>query len=781
MRPLSQQFINWVHHPAEALNPPSTSYCSSHANFIACICIIIWVKIYPGNHYGDSPVFNHSKLSPFCVVFPEWPRTAFLQLQQEDIANKFLLPERKVKVNQLLKKMDSPRGGSGEEVYCICRSSDCSTFMIGCDKCNEWYHGECINLTQEEANHIKHFYCHLCRAKDPFLKIKYKHKKKDRDHEGSHSKDRKHHHGDKHRSSDKHHHDFDRIRKHKERSKERSHMDKVKQKSLIERAREKMLLEEIKIKPDLPEERKEIKEVKETREPTEQKETKERKELKEVKETKEAPPSSLSAPPPPPPPVAQPVPPPPVAQSVPPPPMPPPSTPPTPPTHVPSKSHDVHVSTQSMPSHPPPVIRKSSRRCGECVACHRKEDCGRCDFCKDMKKFGGPNKIRQKCRLRQCLNFGTKMKAHKVQDMEFIKNRVESDDNDPDFVASSHVKHTTPKRQKTQTDHGTPSVRSGKDKKRTNKKEKKVKKTSGTHSRNKRKMEEDFEEMLDDEQVPRQCMGPGCIEPAREGSKYCSDECGMKLATQRIFEILPSRIQQWQTTPCIAEENNKVSLERIRNEQLQARQNLVELDMKHKQLDALIEKGKNATALQDQENIDDDESELSIHCVTCGHEIGQKTALRHMERCFARFESQTSFGSIYKTRIDLGPMFCDYYNPQAKTYCKRLKVLCPEHSREPKTSPEEVCGCPLSTNVFQYTGEFCPLPKRKCNKHYCWEKLRRAEIDMEKIRQWMKLDDLFEQERYIRTAMSSRAGVLSLMLHQTIDHDPLRAMKAVKA
>ncbi|GCB87105.1 hypothetical protein scyTo_0027856, partial [Scyliorhinus torazame] len=40
--------------------------------------------------------------------------------------------------------------------------------------------------------------------------------------------------------------------------------------------------------------------------------------------------------------------------------------------------------------------------CGECEACRRTEDCGQCDFCKDMKKFGGPNKIRQKCRLRQC-------------------------------------------------------------------------------------------------------------------------------------------------------------------------------------------------------------------------------------------------------------------------------------------------------------------------------------------------------------------------------------------
>lgn len=40
--------------------------------------------------------------------------------------------------------------------------------------------------------------------------------------------------------------------------------------------------------------------------------------------------------------------------------------------------------------------------CGECEPCRRTEDCAQCDFCKDMKKFGGPNKIRQKCRFRQC-------------------------------------------------------------------------------------------------------------------------------------------------------------------------------------------------------------------------------------------------------------------------------------------------------------------------------------------------------------------------------------------
>ena len=40
--------------------------------------------------------------------------------------------------------------------------------------------------------------------------------------------------------------------------------------------------------------------------------------------------------------------------------------------------------------------------------------------------------------------------------------------------------------------------------------------------------------------------------------------------------------------------------------------------------------------------------------------------------------------------------------------------------------------------------------------------------------QWMKLDELFDKERNIRRAMTNRAGVLSLMLHQTIDHDSLK-------
>lgn len=30
----------------------------------------------------------------------------------------------------------------------------------------------------------------------------------------------------------------------------------------------------------------------------------------------------------------------------------------------------------------------------------------------------------------------------------------------------------------------------------------------------------------------RQCLGPGCVQPARTNSKYCSEDCGMKLAAK---------------------------------------------------------------------------------------------------------------------------------------------------------------------------------------------------------------------------------------------------------
>nr|XP_015824269.2 CXXC-type zinc finger protein 1a isoform X1 [Nothobranchius furzeri] len=573
-------------------------------------------------------------------------------------------------------------GGGGEvtmettscPVYCICRKPDINCFMIGCDSCTEWYHGNCVGVSERAAKAIRVWFCPSCRDRDPALEIKYRQRKNK---QGESGKD------DKTDGDD---------------------------------------------------------------------------------------------------------------------------------SSTPQSKLDRRRGSQ---------IKRSARMCGECDACLRTEDCGQCDFCKDMKKFGGPNKIRQKCRMRQCEVRARKMLRVRDEEMSQGDSRGhgvlrkgaghlmdEDDEEDREGFSESELElyeqykaagfsHLVwrsgeeEEEEEAQSDLLRKKAVKVKHVKRRDKKPEKKKsvfapkeeiklrrhKVKQRHRERVRHSERAGEGGAKDVGgAVRQCLGPSCIEPARSNSKYCSEECGMKLAANRIYEILPQRIQQWQQSPCIAEEMGRRQLERIRKEQQAARLRLTLMEKRFHDLETIIANAKQQQVQQHEEVAegDGDDTDLQIFCVSCSHPVNPKVALRHMERCYAKYESQTSFGSMYPTRIEGATrLFCDVYNPQSKTYCKRLQVLCPEHSRDPKVPADEVCGCPLVRDVFELTGDFCRVSKRKCNKHYCWEKLRRAEVDLERVRVWYKLDELFEQERNLRAAMTNRAGLLALMLHQTIQHDPI--------
>ncbi|XP_066500662.1 CXXC-type zinc finger protein 1a isoform X2 [Hoplias malabaricus] len=542
------------------------------------------------------------------------------------------------------------------QLYCICRKPDINCFMIGCDNCNEWFHGDCINISEKMAKTIRVWYCEVCRSKDDSLEIKLRPKKcRDKDVEADGN--------DSQLDTDTPDFKFDRRR-------------------------------------------------------------------------------------------------------------------------------GLRVNSDKN-------VKRSARMCGECEACLRTEDCAQCDFCKDMKKFGGPNRIRQKCRLRQCEVRARKMLRVKDEEYAASKSPHMPQRDCPlsdEFSEDELELYQQYRAGKYGGDHGwnsdedegmclDPSMRKKAVKvKHVKRREKRSEKKKEENKPRKHKPKQKHRDRVRhseraevrDSGGSRQCLGPGCVEGARPNSKYCSDDCGMKLAANRIYEILPQRIQQWQQSPCIAEEQGKKLLERIRREQQSARLRLTEMEKRFHELEGIIAKAKQQVVQQDEEvNEGDDDTDLQIFCVSCSHPVNPKVALRHMERCYAKYESQTSFGSMYPTRIEGATrLFCDVYNPQSKTYCKRLQVLCPEHSRDPKVPADEVCGCPMVRDVFEPTGEYCRVSKRKCNKHYCWEKLRRAEVDLERVRVWYKLDELFEQERNVRTAMTNRAGLLALMLHQTIQHDP---------
>ena len=49
------------------------------------------------------------------------------------------------------------------------------------------------------------------------------------------------------------------------------------------------------------------------------------------------------------------------------------------------------------------IIKKSAGSCGECAACLKTTDCGKCSNCKDMIKFGGEGRKKQKCMERRCI------------------------------------------------------------------------------------------------------------------------------------------------------------------------------------------------------------------------------------------------------------------------------------------------------------------------------------------------------------------------------------------
>lgn len=58
---------------------------------------------------------------------------------------------------------DQQREYSGSS-YCICRRPDTGQWMIGCDACDDWFHGECVNLTEKDSKRFVKYSCPRCTA-----------------------------------------------------------------------------------------------------------------------------------------------------------------------------------------------------------------------------------------------------------------------------------------------------------------------------------------------------------------------------------------------------------------------------------------------------------------------------------------------------------------------------------------------------------------------------------------------------------------------------------------
>ncbi|KAH8303808.1 hypothetical protein KR018_008184 [Drosophila ironensis] len=51
-----------------------------------------------------------------------------------------------------------------EKLYCICRTPyDDTKFYVGCDLCSNWFHGDCVNISEEASKKLSEFVCTDCK------------------------------------------------------------------------------------------------------------------------------------------------------------------------------------------------------------------------------------------------------------------------------------------------------------------------------------------------------------------------------------------------------------------------------------------------------------------------------------------------------------------------------------------------------------------------------------------------------------------------------------------
>uniref|UniRef100_A0A8D9EXF3 Nucleosome-remodeling factor subunit NURF301 n=1 Tax=Cacopsylla melanoneura TaxID=428564 RepID=A0A8D9EXF3_9HEMI len=66
---------------------------------------------------------------------------------------------------------DQPRGANAgaaatkkEKLLCMCRTPyDETKFYVGCDLCNNWFHGDCVDITEEMSKTLTEFVCADCK------------------------------------------------------------------------------------------------------------------------------------------------------------------------------------------------------------------------------------------------------------------------------------------------------------------------------------------------------------------------------------------------------------------------------------------------------------------------------------------------------------------------------------------------------------------------------------------------------------------------------------------
>ncbi|KFD48144.1 hypothetical protein M513_10982, partial [Trichuris suis] len=569
---------------------------------------------------------------------------------------------------------DGTPKSDAEGPYCICQSYEDDRFMISCDNCDNWFHGDCVNITQRQAKKVIKFYCPPCRDSQPSLKIVYRTPKQP---------------------------PTELLSKQVKgcaqcigcfRTEDCGRCDMCTAVPRTHVCRLRVCVNSLKGTPDKEQQKDE-------------------------------------------------------AES--------------------STTCDEKTSGEA-------------ERCDECIGCFQSKDCGRCDICTAVPKVG-------LCRRRVCVKQGHpssgKIKRDNSLKMKRKTTRRKRPSSQEDAQAQPKEHRISKKRKRDEPRTAKSLLRESENAISSDS----MLPTSFATRAGSRKYIEFMKEAGVIQNVPfddsslskplRQCLGLQCTNAARRDSMYCSNECGVKLAMERLHAILPARISVILKNRQTVVRKAEMKLQELARTRHETERRLEELDFQQKRMEEWLSNASElacASPEKESRETETDEGEVTIFCPVCGLEVSNRVLQKHMFKCSSKIESRVSYGTTSPSHNTKYNILCDSFNKYNKTYCKRLRLICPEHSKSEKIADGIVCGWPLDLdftfNSFSKSN-VCLVAKKKCLKHWQWDRYQFAMIDMERLSLILRLDEINDMERRINVRLLSAGNIMDLMLNATNVHE----------
>lgn len=144
---LSQQLHLHVHGPEEGEEEEESGTEGQEDGKLYCLC--------------RAP-FDSKRFMLGCDTCDEWYHGDCVGITEEqaDALGNYVCPPC---ASRTTGEQTPTAGGSVAEAYCLCRQPfDPDRFMLACDYCDEWYHGECVGITEEQAEALGNYRCPRC-------------------------------------------------------------------------------------------------------------------------------------------------------------------------------------------------------------------------------------------------------------------------------------------------------------------------------------------------------------------------------------------------------------------------------------------------------------------------------------------------------------------------------------------------------------------------------------------------------------------------------------------